>query len=172
MYMNTGLARVVSTSILVIGVLIIVFTTGTTDKNYATVNFDGGYSKLGVIYSERVQSEAEMIFNGDIIVEGDINDVISNIQNNLKEGDVFFKGVSITASTSIYWSASRQDFTLTTDNFSIVSDGKLNAYDQISVLEKMLSDANKSRALTSASSLSFSKDPNASFIGQLISILK
>ncbi|MDA7793357.1 hypothetical protein N8985_04525 [Glaciecola sp.] len=170
--MDTGLARVLSTSILVIGILIVVFATGTTDKNYATVNFDGGYSKIGVIYSERVESEAELTFNGDIIVEGDINDAISYIQNNLNEGDVFFEGVSLTATTSIKWIASRQDFTLSTDNYSIVSDGKLNAYEQITVLEKMLSDAKLGRESTSLSSLSFIKDPNAGLIGQLTSLLK
>jgi len=170
--MDTGLARVLSTSILVIGILIVVFATGTTDKNYATVNFDGGYSKIGVIYSERVESEAELIFNGEVIVEGDINDVISYIQNNLNEGDVFFEGVSLTVTTSIRWIASRQDFILTTDNYSIVSDGKLNAYEQITILEKMLSDAKLGRESTSLSSLSFTKDPNAGLIGQLTSLLK
>jgi hypothetical protein len=164
--MDTGLARVVSTSILVVGILIVVFATGSTDKNYATVNFEGGYSKIGIIYSEEVQSEAELIYDGATVVEGDINDLISYIQNNLKEGDVFFEGVNLTASTSIYWSASRQNFTLTTDNYSITSDGTLNAYEQISVLEKMLSDAQKGRETTVASALSFSKDPNAGLLGQ------
>lgn len=170
--MDTGLARVLSTSILVIGILIVVFATGTTDKNYATVNFDGGYSKIGVIYSERVQSEAELTFNGDIIVEGDINDVISWIKDNSEDTSTWNEGVNLTASTSIQWIASRQDFTLTLDNYSIDADGTLLAKSQIAVLEEMLSDAKLRRESTSLSSLSFTKDPNAGLLGQLTSLLK
>lgn len=170
--MDKGLARVTSTSILVIGVLIIIFATGGTGKNYATVNFEGGYTKIGIIYSERIDSEAKITINGDTLVEGDINDIISWIQDNSDSSSTWKKGVTLNASTSIEWVASRQNFSLNTDNYSITSDGTLPALKQVSVLEKMLLDAKSRRESIVSSSLSFSKDPNAGLISQLTSLLK
>lgn len=170
--MDTGLARVTSTSIFVVGILIIVFASGGADKNYATVNYDGGYSKIGIIYSEELLSEAEVTFDGNTVVEGDINDVISWIQANADSSTTWKDGVTLNASTSIRWTASRQNFTLTTDNYSITSDGTLAALEQVPVLVTLLSDAKTERESTVASALSFSKDPNAGLLGQLVSLLK
>ena len=82
------------------------------------------------------------------------------------------KGVTLSASTSIVWTASRQNFDLTTDSYDLVSDGTTVARDQINKLESMVSRAQSTREVTSTASLTFSKDPNSGVIGELISLLK
>ena len=170
--MDIGLARVTSTSILVIGLIIVVFATGSADNNYATVEFDGGYSQIGIIYGERVTSEAAITFEDEDIVSGDIDDVIAWIQDNSDDSDIWVEGVSLSASTSISWIASRQDFELKTDSYVITSDGTLPPLLEIEKLEAMLSKAHTTREFTSSAALTFSKDPNSGLAGQLISLLK
>jgi len=170
--MDNGLARVISTSIFVIGLLIVVFTTGGTDKNYAAVQFDGGYTKIGVIYEERVVSEATITLDDELIYQGDINDVIAWIQENSDPSDTWKEGVHLSASTAIAWSASRQDFELTTDTYDVTSDGTLAPVGEIGTLEAMLDEAKSNRELMSSQSLTFSKDPNSGLIGQLTSLFK
>lgn len=170
--MDNGTARVISTLILVGGLLAVVFATGGAEQNYATVNFDGGYSRIGIIYEERVTSEATIILDNEVVIDGDINDVIAWIQANSDDTSTWKEGVNLTASTAIEWTASRQNFTLTTDSYDITSDGTLVALGEVAKLQAMLSQANSSRQLTSLNALEFSKDPNSGTIGQLLSILK
>ncbi len=170
--MDNGLARVISTTIFTLGVLAVVFATGNADQNYATVTFDGGYSQIGIVYEERVSSEAYITLDDEIIIEGDIGDVIEWISSNSDESTTWKKGVTLSASTSIVWTASRQNFDLTTDSYDLVSDGTTVARDQINKLESMVSRAQSTREVTSTASLTFSKDPNSGVIGELISLLK
>lgn len=170
--MDNGLARVISTTIFTLGILVVVFATGGADQNYATVEFDGGYTQIGIVYEERVTSEAEIILDDEVIVEGDIDDVITWILSTSDASSTWIEGVTLSASTSIDWSASRQDFKLNTDNYKIVSDGTAVPLKLVKKLEQMVLDANLTRELTSSNSLTFSKDPNAGVIGQLISLLK
>ena len=170
--MDNGLARVTSTSILVVGLLIVVFATGGADQNYATVEFEDGYAQIGIIYEERVTSEASITLDGDIVAQGDISDVIAWIRDNSDASTTWVEGVNLSASTAISWSASRQNFDLTTDSYDITSNGMLAPMGEIEKLEAMLSQAKSTRELTSSSSLTFSKDPNSGLLGQLISILK
>ena len=170
--MDNGLARVISTTIFTLGVLAVVFATGNADQNYATVKFDGGYSQIGIVYEERVSSEAYITLDDEIIIEGDIGDVIEWISSNSDESTTWKKGVTLSASTSIDWTASRQNFDLTTDSYDLVSDGTTVARDQINKLESMVSRAQSTREVTSNASLTFSKDPNSGVIGELISLLK
>lgn len=170
--MDNGLARVISTTIFTLGLLAVVFATGSADQNYATVQFDGGYSQIGIVYEERVSSEAQITLDDEVIIEGDIDDVITWILSNSDESTTWKKGVTLSASTSIDWSASRQNFELNTDSYDLVSDGTTVPLEQVKKLERMLSKANDTRKLTSTASLTFSKDPNAGVIGQLISLLK
>ena len=170
--MDNGLARVISTTIFTLGILVVVFATGGADQNYATVEFDGGYTQIGIVYEERVTSEAEIILDDEVIVEGDIDDIITWILSNSDESATWIEGVTLSASTSIDWTASRQNFELSTDSYDLVSDGTTAPREQVKKLESMLSNARDKRVSTSAASLTFSKDPNAGVIGQLISLLK
>jgi len=170
--MDNGTARVISMTIFVGGLLAAIFATGGADQNYATVQFDGGYSQIGIIYEERVTSEATITLDNEVIIDGDINDVIAWIQANSDATTTWIEGVNLSASTAIEWTASRQDFTLTTDSYDITSDGTLVAIGEIAKLEAMWSQAKSSRQLTSLNVLEFSKDPNSGTIGQLLSLLK
>ena len=170
--MDNGLARVISTTIFTLGILVVVFATGGADQNYATVKFDGGYAQIGIVYEERVTSKAEVSLNDEVIVEGDIDDIITWILSNSDESTIWIEGVTLSASTSIDWTASRQNFDLTTDSYDLVSDGTTVARDQIKKLESMVSRAQSTREVTSTASLTFSKDPNSGVIGELISLLK
>ena len=49
-------------------------------KNYATVNYEKGYKRIGIIYQERIFTEAILSSNGDEITRGDF-DTIRNVMN-------------------------------------------------------------------------------------------
>ena len=138
-------------------------------KNYATINFDGGYSKIGVIYDERVYSEATIEYQGQTECSGDFEDIKSCLERSIAKGKTaettdLLPGVKITASSGIEYSGSRKSFKLTTETFSQTSTDteKINVAATISKFDEMLAKTKKERKKTSRSSISLGKDPGSS----------
>ena len=138
-------------------------------KNYATINFDGGYTKIGVIYDERVYSEATVEYQGQKECSGDFEDIKSCLERSIAKGKTaedtdLLAGVKITASTGIEYSGSRQSFQLRTETWSKTStdSDKINVAETISKFDEMLAKTKKERKKTSKSSISLGKDPGSS----------
>ena len=138
-------------------------------KNYATIKFDGGYTKIGVIYDERVYSEAKIEYQGDTKCSGDFEDIKSCLEESIGKGKTaedtdLLSGVKITASTGIEYSGSRKSFQLQTETFSKTStdSDKINVAATISKFDEMLAKTKKERKKTSKSSISLGKDPGSS----------
>ena len=170
--MDNGLSRVISSAIVVGGMLLIFWGLTREEHNYATVHFDGGYVKIGTIYEEKVSSKAKITFDGEVLFEGSIKGVIDQILTNSDASTTWRKGVTLKVTTSIYWAASRQDFELKTDSFDVVSDGTLVPGKLVEKLQGMLDQSESNRESVSSGVLTFSKNPHSSSVGQLLSILK
>ena len=151
-------------------------------KNYATVNYDGGYAKIGVIYDEYVYSEATVEFQGEEQIRGDFETVKSYLKQSISKGKTaettnLLPGVKITAATGIEYSGSRKSFKLESDNFSQTStrSENLNVGEIISKFDDMLAKTKKDRKKTSRSALSFDVDPGStneyvSFLEKLLDV--
>jgi hypothetical protein len=157
------MATVVSTIILVLG-LLVAFKTGGSEpqKNYAFVNFDGGFEAIGVLQSERVYTEVEITFNGDRQYSGTVSEVISEIKADTENPSTtsWKKGLVVDASGGIKWTGSASTgFLLTTESYYVSSDGNLNIQNVINSLQKMENDIKAGRETTREASLEFTFPP-------------
>ena len=87
--LNFPQATVISTLIVTTGItggLLNLKDSPSNSKNYATVNYDGGYAKIGVIYDENVYSQAKVIYLGEKECDGDFAKVkaclLETVPNN------------------------------------------------------------------------------------------
>ena len=96
-------------------------------RDYATVSFNGGYQKLGVIYSQRTFTKATVTLEGRAIFAGNFEKVISEIQDALskssssKEQVTWKEGVHIIANTGVSWTGSQSNFEMTVDTLDETS---------------------------------------------------
>lgn len=141
-------------------------------KSYATVHYDGGYKKIGVISSEDVFTEASVEFNGEKLVSGDFAKVIAWIKKTTSEGNqgadnaTWKSGVSLTAKAGIEWVGSESRFQLTTDTISIVSTDQNPILPSavVNQLQSLEAKTKENRKANSKDSLEFSESPKESFI--------
>lgn len=143
---------------------------------YATVNFNGGYQKLGVISSERVFTSASITLEGETLTSGSFDEVITWIKNQSKDGDIknvtWKKGVSVSAKAGIKWVASESNFELTTENVELLSNGTLRPTTVIEQLEAAEKKVTQTRQEVSKSALVFSAPPEANFnVAKLLNLL-
>tara|TARA_A100001011_G_scaffold179815_1_gene188672 strand:+ start:95 stop:667 length:573 start_codon:yes stop_codon:yes gene_type:complete len=174
-------ATIVSSLIITTGItggIISLNNTNSLPKNYATVNYEGGYAKIGIIYDENIYSKAKVEFKGQIQSEGDFETVKSYLnksisQNKTAETTDLLPGVKIIATTGIEWDGSRKSFQLETDSFSQISTkaDQLNVGEIISKFDKMLDETERNRKTTSKSSLDFDIDPDPSSTNEWSSLL-
>ena len=166
-------AAVISTAIITTGItggLVSLNSDNTSSsKNYATVNYDGGYSKIGIIYDENVYSEATVVFDGRELSSGNFETVKTYLNqsiatNKTAETTNLTAGVVITANTGIEWDGSRKSFRLETDTFSQTSTNldRINVAGIISKFDEMLEKTEKNRKKTSKKSLSYDVNPGSS----------
>jgi hypothetical protein len=167
MKISGPISAIIVSLILTLGVL---FGTGafTSDKNYATVSFDGGYKRIGIIQEERIYTNAVVRIDQTTLKRGDFNEVIEWIleasANTAKERGGLEKvtwrdGVIIEASAGIEWIGSVSNFKLSTHNFDDISttEKPLYAKDVIAKLEQLEQSAKGERIKNSTESLSFDK---------------
>tara|TARA_A100001011_G_C13842552_1_gene647593 strand:- start:42 stop:566 length:525 start_codon:yes stop_codon:yes gene_type:complete len=174
--MNTPQATVISSFIVTAGLTSGIFFVSSPQRNYATVSYDGGYQKIGIIYSEQVFTKAELKKDGDSIVSGDAEKVIEFLKKD-SEGysldSKVGKGILLTASSGIRWNASRTNFDLTTDNLLLNSSKeRLTPNTIISSLNKLIANTKSKREETSESALTYGRDPNPDWISSLASAFR
>ena len=118
---SAPLAAVICTLLFTVGLLLITGSLQHKPKDYATVNYEGGYKKIGVISSEEIFSKVEIVFEGRDVFTGNIDGAISWIKARYQEGEVSMatatlkSGVSVEDTAGIKWTASECNFNLTTD---------------------------------------------------------
>lgn len=181
MNISGPISAIIVSLILTLGTL---FGTGafTSEKNYATVSFDGGYKRIGIIQEERIFTSAVVRLDGSTLKSGDFDEVIEWIYessaNTARERGGFENvtwrsGVSVEASAGIDWTGSVSKFRLTTQNYNDTSTTakSLFAKDVIAKLEQLERDAKAQRVQSSKNALSFDKVPaDVSLMSLLMSL--
>ena len=169
--MTGPFASIIVSVVLTLGFL---FGTGSfksTPYTYATVNFDGGYQKIGVINREEIYTEARLEINGEKLVNGDFEEVISWINKSARDNggteEVTWKdGVRLKASAGIKWSGSESNFKLATDTMDVKSTTQvpLKPKEVILQINELQKKAKADRLETVKKSLTFGPAPNESFL--------
>lgn len=167
----TPIANVVVAVILTLGAL---HGTGTLLPNhtYATVNYDGGYKKIGVISSENVFTEVLIELEGRQVLNGDLEDALKWIAENSGENEqerksiTYKTGLTVTASAGVSWVGSESPFKLSTESVNLKStNAKPLTPDSISdSLQAMFNKAKAERTLNSEQALSYGPAPSQSFL--------
>ena len=164
-------ASIIITLIITIGILFGLGSFNREIKNYATVNYEKGYKRIGIIYQERIFTEAILSINGDEITRGDF-DTIRNVMNQEIEvsgGNIdtfnLGDGFSIFANVGIEWLASESDFRLTLKDFTKSStiENPLKYQKLLEELDQLESFAIEEREIVSFESLEFSSPPASGF---------
>ena len=89
----------ISLSICILGITL--FVIKGTEKNYAYVDHEGGYTALGYIYSQQVYVDAELILEGETQASG-----LSNVRQLLQATPIdstLADGVQLNADAVIRW---------------------------------------------------------------------
>lgn len=144
-------------------------------NTYATVKFDGGYQKIGVIKSEQIFTEATISLNDSIIKRGKIRDIVEYLNDAAKQranelGGIdkvtLKEGIEIDARAGINWVGSESSFRLTTDSLNERStkENLLLTTNVIRKLESLESKAKQERVETAKKSLDYSAAPKESFL--------
>lgn len=133
------------------------------EATYATVNFNGGFKRIGQIAEQRTFSNVRVSLGDNIIHSGNIANVIPQIQRSLANNEepntvVWSNGVQVVANTGISWVGNQGNFDLVTDSLSLTSNEAtpLNLLAVIQLLENMDNEAKNTYQKTVADSLTFS----------------
>lgn len=173
------ISAIIVTLILTLGLLIATGAVFPEPKTYATVNFDGGWKKLGVLSEERIYIEIEITRNGSNMYSAntmsDIKAFLSRQSEDTGgvEKTTFREGVVINASAGIEWTGSESNFKLSTHNLSLASTAGAPIYFSavLSSLEELEANAKLERQKNSIESLSYSeKSKEAGYLDKLLAI--
>lgn len=141
MRISGPIAAIIITLIITSGALIGSGSFDSKPENYATIYFDGGYERIGIVREERVFTSAVLKFNNNVEHSGDFSSLINLLnemsadQGNASELNLA-DGVSIEASAGIIYIASESDFTLTEESLFVKST-QLNPVNQNELITKL-----------------------------------
>ncbi|MEG3755680.1 hypothetical protein [Psychromonas arctica] len=138
--------------------------------DYATVNFDGGYTKIGVISEQRSFSEVEVKFNDKVLWSGTLDYVADEITNSMAfekdpQNVTWKEGVVLNGIAGVSWDGSESSFKLTTETIDLVSTEEvpLVVQDVITKLRKLDRKVKDENDISAKQALTFSEAPSASF---------
>ncbi|MDH2293775.1 hypothetical protein [Cobetia sp. 1AS1] len=141
------------------------------ELTYATVHFDGGFKKIGVIAEQRAFSEIEVVMDGNSIYSGNIEKVVSEIQNSIQNSDdpgsvVWKDGVRIRGSVGVSWVGSESNFKLTTDTIDDTSteDEPIMVANMIYKLQNLDRAIKEDYVKHADDTLTYSEKPESSFL--------
>jgi hypothetical protein len=148
------------------------------EKNYATITFDGGYQKLGLIRSQRIFTHAAITNNGNV-TQGTFDEITEKLNQEItpaKKQLTFNPGVRIQARTGIEFEGSESDFKLTTDQIDLTSTAE-NPITVADILKNMKDMREKTKIAmpeTVKASVELSATPkdNSSFVKLLARLAK
>lgn len=79
------ISAIIVTLIVTAGLLVATGAVFPEPKTFATVNFDGGWKKIGVISQEQVFTEVQVTLNGTAIRSGTVSEVKEALINDAAE---------------------------------------------------------------------------------------
>ena len=85
MRINGPIASIIIAIILAITVLLGTGSFAPSPQNYATINYDGGYKRIGVIYEERVFTDASVEINGRTVEQGNFEQIVTFLKEAADE---------------------------------------------------------------------------------------
>lgn len=143
----------------------------TKEMTYATVQFDGGFKKIGEILDQRTFSKVTISLDDETVFSGDIEKVTSDLQKSLNKKKnpelvTFNNGVKIEGNIGIKWIGSEGSFELTFSPIDLVSkdDSPLNIEETIKLLQKKNNDMMAKHMEFAKKALIFSERPKSSFL--------
>lgn len=141
------------------------------NHKYATVNFENGFKRVGVIFSEQIFSYAEISNNGEKLTSGTFEEITKYLKEAAAESGGsptldLKEGVKVSAKSGIDWVASESSFRLTVEAFEEVStkQNPINQADLIDKLEKTFKQVALSRKEVAQKALTYGPSPDTSFI--------
>ena len=172
MRINGPIASIIIAIILAITVLLGTGSFAPSPQNYATINYDGGYKRIGVIYEERAFTNASVEVNGRTVREGSFEQIIAFLREaadeeggsssslNLKDG------VAVKAVAGIQYYASESSFSLNLDTLNVKSTqvNPVNQSELINKLEEIENTVKKDRASVSQRSITYGAAPEVDFL--------
>jgi hypothetical protein len=172
MRINGSIASIIIAIILAITVLLGTGSFAPSPQNYATINYDGGYKRIGVIYEERAFTNASVEVNGRTVREGSFEQIIAFLREaadeeggsssslNLKDG------VAVKAVAGIQYYASESSFSLNLDTLNVKSTqvNPVNQSELINKLEEIENTVKKDRASVSQRSITYGAAPEVDFL--------
>lgn len=172
MRINGPIASIIIAIILAITVLLGTGSFAPSPQNYATINYDGGYKRIGVIYEERVFTDASVEINGRTVEQGNFEQIVTFLKEaadeegggsaslNLKDG------VAVKAVAGIQYFASESSFRLTLDTLNVKSTqvNPVNQSELINKLEEIENTVKNDRASVSQRSITFGAAPEVDFL--------
>lgn len=172
MRINGSIASIIIAIILAITVLLGTGSFAPSPQNYATINYDGGYKRIGVIYEERAFTNASVEVNGRTVKEGNFEQIIAFLREaadeeggsssslNLKDG------VAVKAVAGIQYYASESSFSLNLDTLNVKSTqvNPVNQSELINKLKEIENTVKKDRASVSQRSITYGAAPEVDFI--------
>lgn len=143
-------------------------------EDYATVNFEGGYQKIGVIFRQETNDSAIVNIGADPDSEDDteigIGDAIGIFQrlaeriskeDNIPLKEVTFpRDLKVDLAVSVSWDATDNDFMLTTDTLTLFPTKDDRILDTIKRMERFKESAREDASSEAESALTYSKNPN------------
>ena len=143
------------------------------EMTYATVNFDGGFKKIGEIAEQRAFSKIKVTMEDNTIYSGEISEVLAEIKQSLDEEKekekasiIWKEGVRIKGNIGVSWIGSESSFELTTDTLDLTSTEAqpIVVVEIISKLEAMDAHIKSKHNEYSKKALTFSEKPESSFV--------
>lgn len=149
---------------------------------YATVSFEGGYKKIGIISSEKAFFNVKVFDSqGETAFEGTADETINWLKSGAESKNlttdkfIMANGWSFEGSGGISWVGSESSFDLTTDSLEIMitRDKKFNMSDIIKRIEKVKQKVFDERQINSQEALVFGPAPSQSFLlTKVLNLLK
>jgi hypothetical protein len=165
------IAAIIVALIITLGILVGSGSLTPAPDTYATVSFDGGYKKIGVISQEKVFTKAEITLNGRRIKSGDFDDIIEWMTEQAAETGGLEKsswkaGVAMSADAGVEWLGSESKFQLATESIKLVStvEKPLMNTEVVSQLKALEQRAKASRQKNAEEALQFGPAPKESFL--------
>ena len=142
----------------------------TSNLDYATVHFDGGYKKIGVISEQRIFSDVEVKFNDKVLWSGSLDYVAGEVANSIASENepqniTWKEGVTLSGNAGVAWEGSESSFKLTTETIDLKSTKEVplviqDVITQLRTLDRKIKDEND---ISAKQALTFSEAPSASF---------
>ena len=152
----------ISLSICLLG-LTLFFIKG-AERNYAYLDYEGGYVALGYIYRQDVYLDAKLVLDGDVIAD-EISQVRNMLQDQAYLESTLVSGLQLEADAGLEWIGSETDsHKLKVHELKLESEGSSTSISWLNSLEQLEKDNLADYESVSSYALRYEKAPGGSFL--------